>query len=763
MEKILIVTLLFWSVTLEAQTDEMHLPFEHLDFSYTNTNILIDYGLEFSDLSAYSGATGSDTGSVSDWRSIYASLQTGLIKDESSFVTLDEVNELLDDTDNLVDVPVLAFEYDRFDENAVTNGLFTVTDNQLYDVAGRSSSPYIKEQVYALAPEQSEFTKRTVEFRFRSDLYFTNKTVKVQYMLIDFGDGQGYQTVNWDESVEVYYSDNGTKTIRGVLIFTNWTYRYCNTEVVVDYTPTLKNYSSTADLVREVVAEKSYLGAFGRGTVSVAYGENNGGVLRKPLIIAEGFDPSRLLEDSEDYDYDQVRDDLLKDINLNNLLESGNGDGYNYDLVFLNYDNGTDYIQRNAYLLEEVINWVNENKVGNEPNVVVGLSMGGLVARYALADMEQNGSEDHDTRLYISIDSPHRGANVPLSLQYLLEDMTELSILGVKMTDRVPELESGYKVLTSAAAQQMLVVQTSPAGNQLHQQFMQKYQAMGYPRNCKNIAVSNGSVCGAGQPFSPGDYLFRLNSINIDLLTRLILGAASVQWKEFDMWAKAMPSHSFQEIYRSKLVVQQRALWGLINTSITLHDEHRYSMLLPAYDNAPGGSTGPAMFGGLDLSDVSNQQVIDPNLLFCFVPSASAFDIPFQTTADLQTTFGRDECILQKTPFDWVLGSSGNNTLHVDYFNDGLGQYGDFKGRHIWRYIEDEYRLMSLPSSQTEHIVASPVKISCSANVSAGESLELISTDEIELTGSFNAQIGSEFSMEIGANDEIQLPAVCNP
>ena len=51
------------------------------------------------------------------------------------------------------------------------------------------------------------------------------------------------------------------------------------------------------------------------------------------------------------------------------------------------------------------------------PNVVLGQSMGGVIARYALKDMENKGLP-HDPRTYISHDAPHLGANVPLGYQF---------------------------------------------------------------------------------------------------------------------------------------------------------------------------------------------------------------------------------------------------------------------------------------------------------------------------------------------------------
>lgn len=54
-------------------------------------------------------------------------------------------------------------------------------------------------------------------------------------------------------------------------------------------------------------------------------------------------------------------------------------------------------------------------------NVVIGYSMGGQVAKYALKYMEkqhmENDSSHHHTRLYISFDSPHHGAKIPMGCQ----------------------------------------------------------------------------------------------------------------------------------------------------------------------------------------------------------------------------------------------------------------------------------------------------------------------------------------------------------
>jgi hypothetical protein len=147
------------------------------------------------------------------------------------------------------------------------------------------------------------------------------------------------------------------------------------------------------------------------------------GRVKKPLIILKGFDIfSSAPHLVKNHRYDMS--DLIKGINNSTF------DGFDfnvnldniasYDIVLINYNNATDDIKRNALLLQAVIRRVNIEKAANgstEQNVVMGMSMGGLIARFGLAQMVRNG-ENPQTRLLITHDSPHRGANVPLAFQF---------------------------------------------------------------------------------------------------------------------------------------------------------------------------------------------------------------------------------------------------------------------------------------------------------------------------------------------------------
>ena len=792
-----------------AQTDSLCLPFQNLDFSFTNTNVLVDYGIKFIPVEKFNGnITDENFVTIKEWRSIYATLQTCLIKDENTFESLENVNTDLNFEDEIIDIPIIAYDYDVLKENSIADNLLYIQNNQLYDVAGRTESPYEKKSVIALAPEDTLHQGMNVQFRINSELFFTNKSESVQNIQIDFDNGNGYQIISWNMTHTVNYTQTGEKELKYKLTFSDGSIEHGHSRFDIVSTSQLKSYpASISDFGSNLTATKDYpsgSGNFGSGRIDISYGHNNGNVLRKPLIVVEGFDTWQISE-TGDYDYrDFVQDLNGAPFDLNDALESDNLSGFNYDLVFLNFDNGYDYIQRNAYLLERVIQWVNDNKVGDEPNIVMGISMGGLVSRYALADMEKNGV-DHETRLFISLDSPHQGANVPLGFQYMAMDLADAKIAGVKLSDEEPDLKLGKEILNTPAAQQMLVVQTSSSRNQVHSDFITEYKNLGYPKQCRCVAISNGSVCGTTQDFNASDELFNLSGnadeYNIKISygwTALVSGALtylvgpagllvnliSGDYKPYmDFWVKAMPDNTDQKIYKGKIEVEKTTLW-LIKTRTTLHETNKNSGVHPAYDNAPGGTTGPSMLGDFDADELPGDADYDEELAFCFVPTYSAFDIPISSTSELQHTFGTDETLLSQTPFDWVLGNTGNNASHLDFFADGDGTFVPDKGNFIWDEVVGNFDRVGctdvFQDAPLNDIVNTPFfwpwqdsKTYKALNtitsptdgdftIKSGKTVSFVAGKEIRLLPGFEVEAGANFSARVDNRDCIWTPVTCS-
>ncbi len=161
--------------------------------------------------------------------------------------------------------------------------------------------------------------------------------------------------------------------------------------------------------VQPITATKSFQGVFGNAMLQIDDAGNDC-LITKPLIIAEGFD-SGLLGGENEFGENQL-EGFIEEIeesestDLQNLLtyqtEFIYGD-QDHDIIYVNWNSPRAHLQLNAYVLEEVINWVNQEKEPDaDQNVVLGQSMGGLIARYALADMEDDPNLDHDTKFYFN-------------------------------------------------------------------------------------------------------------------------------------------------------------------------------------------------------------------------------------------------------------------------------------------------------------------------------------------------------------------------
>ncbi len=318
----------------------------------------------------------------------------------------------------------------------------------------------------------------------------------------------------------------------------------------------------------------------------------------------------------------------------------------NYDIVFLDYNNGTDDIVRNAALLQEVIAWVNTKKAAagsGQKNVVMGISMGGLVARYCLANMTKQGI-DPQTRLLFTHDSPHQGANVPLGLQSLTRALYETTIVRVAthafgFIDMIPQLTQAIRVMNAPATQQMLIVQaTNGTGGYATNTFLSTtyrnmitFPASGPQPAYKIESTSLGSECGLGS-LAPGTNLLHTAG------QFFISPAPWISRTSFNtnIVANALPSYGSSQLIMNLHVWIN--LWILyviiINVDLTNKSASSPPNMLP-WDGAPGGTQNVAQQVGTQIP--SNTYSLGPFVNidlhttlagdFCFVPTVSALDI----------------------------------------------------------------------------------------------------------------------------------------
>ena len=230
--------------------------------------------------------------------------------------------------------------------------------------------------------------------------------------------------------------------------------------------------------------------------------------LDKPIVILEGFDIDDSKSASSHYnDWSGFLD----------VLEN-----HGYDVIALSYNDPYKSMHDNTQHLKDFIKEVNNKKAGNYEMTIIGQSMGGVIARMALAELEDE-SYDHQAGLYVSFDAPHRGANIPLGIQTFTENFFEVDLveelsayyiifdifirLFTLGSVDLPEPHIVYmNALHSTAAQQMLIYHSKHSENDNKYEDLQSYlENLGYPQKSKNIALINGNNIGQELGVSEGE------------------------------------------------------------------------------------------------------------------------------------------------------------------------------------------------------------------------------------------------------------------
>lgn len=236
------------------------------------------------------------------------------------------------------------------------------------------------------------------------------------------------------------------------------------------------------------------------------------------FVTVGGFGPG--IDQQTGGDKEAARPDLPAKADDEHDYESYLEKGF--DVYIMSWYNGTDYMQKNAMVLVELLSRIQtgptpdseggtsldntlvdedddtiiETPLGPEENLALVVpSMGGIVSRYALAYMETEGL-DHGVDLWMTLDSPHTGAYIPIGVQYMAHYLNGVS-LGFKADDQL-------ELVDSPAAKQLLLLHYSQAENPLtplyhsqHEKFYRELEeAYGdYPSapGLRRVALSNGA------------------------------------------------------------------------------------------------------------------------------------------------------------------------------------------------------------------------------------------------------------------------------
>lgn len=419
---------------------------------------------------------------------------------------------------NEIPLSVLITDFEKISTNSIESGAVFLNANQQYEPKEGSATIFEHHSVNLISPLVGTAKTNTVTFVLKDAFIFntTNRIINnIAYQNKE--DGQWHR-IQQNQPFAIHFNEDGQQTVNCRIQFNNGetTYQSFTLKVAslagIAARNTQNGYAPNA--INSVTATIPYQGFgetaafFGQGEYEI-FPDTVDGILDKPVFLVDGFDPG----DARSIAITYAGLNYGTNQNLADYLRS-----LGFDIVIVNFpnytrpnsttvvDGGVDFIQRNAFVLVQVINLINAQKVGAEKNVIIGPSMGGLISRYALRYMEMNNL-NHDTRLYISFDSPHKGANVPIGFQHLFNYMA----YGPLGSTAVQPVVDG--LIKSPAARQMLIdhmeghlqsgsafefntaaASLLPVGAPNYRNaFQNELNTMGFPTTVRNVSIANGA------------------------------------------------------------------------------------------------------------------------------------------------------------------------------------------------------------------------------------------------------------------------------
>jgi hypothetical protein len=386
--------------------------------------------------------------------------------------------------------------------------------------------------------------------------------------------------------------------------------------------------------------------------------------LVEPLVAVDGFD----------YSNTRTQESIWNDFGaaLRRFLLWG------FDVVTVDYADGRDWIERNGYAVRELLvngleEIVDPAVLSADRVVVVGGSMGTQTVRWALRGAEQGG-EDHNTGLFVAVDGPFRGANIPISLHAALDWGAEV----------FAGLDGFLEGLDSRAAIQQLrrTRYTDAAGRRVwyrqHPRGAAYFGAVdapgfGLPRRTRNVAIASGSGTGSLQ----NDGSVRRMVYTHPSLWKSILGAQfGVKAYAKTDFAASSPIYDLFPSLRPPVfdgVADDRILFGLIDLGLIPGGVRKLRVALSGADYldvAPGGyraSPRELLEAAADLG--LEGKLLSDLEVHGFIPTFSALGV---ATGDMHYNPSRDPAVAARVPFDSFFWEKCNRG-HVEITDDALG------------------------------------------------------------------------------------------
>ena len=422
-------------------------------------------------------------------------------------------------------------------------------DDTIYDNPNRTSEPFeyntetpsmgTCKEIFAFSPLAEVWGYRNVTFTidpgnfffYNNPLYSTNVLAHPapHEFKIDFDDGYGPRQIdpyNYSE-ITIVYPKEGVYYPKAMVLMDGNLIKHSISSLTIT--------SNDVQRLPDINIELPHL------NVGIFRGCSSDEKL-KPIIYLEGID---ILENRKIPD---IYADMIINRDKPELLPMLFN--YDYDFVIVDWKKSTIDMKINASAIVSLIDKLKTMTDTSHQFIIIGESMGGVIGRFALTKMEtvdyfNTGSpadknhfkrwRSHNTRLFISLDAPHQGANIPLAMQHATDWIYKVPrplIRTVAFLSSAFMKAQLYKnILKQPAVKQLLMFHRDTRDNnaeytahQKRNEFMDDLIALnpatnGWPQHCKLMAMSNGLLDGRGQvaynndTIAPSDLLIHIKKI----------------------------------------------------------------------------------------------------------------------------------------------------------------------------------------------------------------------------------------------------------
>jgi|GEM_PF-3062022 len=492
--------------------------FSEVDFSDLYSDVFIKKPIINLNIEEFNGSGTVTKLGYYDFSFLYRNINKSYLDTNKKNVHINElmgINELKYSKNNTVSMLFLFLEYETFTDNAINDSIiYWDSLSKKFFLKDTTYNAKFKSEYLAISSvgKDKKFTSTGyIDFNL-TDSLLVNNLDSISYYAIDFDDGNGINSYYVNDIANVRYSQNGLKHIE-IEVFFNGNYSLkCETELFVEmasknlippppppFLPVERDYTLEG-AYDEIIwnSDDQLMAAY------VYYGCGNT-ELKKPFIIVEGFDPANITFPWVTINKNNVitENGIIRSLqqNANGMFDKLREEGY--DIIIIDYKSGGESCWINAKYFKQTLRKINLIKNNNNSvfrNTVMGVSMGGLVSRIALKQME-NDQEDHESDIFISVDSPHNGAYIPMSVQGFFI-----------FADGVFDKGAGLGALSNLAAREMLMMYWTKGGKSkddedvcsyllntdedfnLRKKFADDLNILGFPAQTYNIGITNGSM-----------------------------------------------------------------------------------------------------------------------------------------------------------------------------------------------------------------------------------------------------------------------------